>query len=287
VIEGFNGAALVADGNGDTLATVTSPGIDLDTRFQVASVSKCFAAAATLMLNERGVLSLDDPVGPWPDVTVHRLLSHTSGLGQYRDIPTIDLMAGTVSRALIEAAPLLNEPGSTWHYSSPGYVMLAAAIEERIGRPYAEIVKDLILGPLGLDATTVGAKPATNVAPGEGEIDLAHLPGTGDIWSTVKDLNRFARGLDSQVLERMRTPHATLPEPQLGCTHYGYGLYIGDDIVLHTGDVPGFRSLLAWLPDNRTAAILCNDESGPGLVTVLHKLTSAADAPGGGRPATG
>ena len=85
----------------------------------------------------------------------------------------------------------------------------------------------------------------------------------------------------------MRTPRATLPEPQLGCTHYGYGLYIGDDIVLHTGDVPGFRSLLAWLPDNRTAAILCNDEASPGLMTVLDKLTSAADAPGGDRPATG
>ena len=85
----------------------------------------------------------------------------------------------------------------------------------------------------------------------------------------------------------MRTPHATLPEPQLGCAHYGYGLYIGDDVVLHTGDVPGFRSLLAWLTDNRTAAILCNDEDSPGLMTVLDKLMSAADAPGGDRPATG
>jgi CubicO group peptidase (beta-lactamase class C family) len=287
VIEGFKGAALVAGGNGDTLASVRSPGIEPDMRFQVASVSKCFAAAVTVILADRGVLGLDDPVGPWDGVTIHRLLSHTAGLGQYRDIPTIDLMAGTVSRALIEAAPLLHEPGSRWHYSSPGYVMLAAAIEKRTGRPYAEIVQDLIVGPLGLDATTVGAKPTTNVAHGEGELDLAHLPGTGDIWSTVADLTRFARRLDPDILATMRTPHATLPEPQLGCGHYGYGLYIGDDTVLHTGDVPGFRSLLAWLPGGRTAGVLTNDESGPGLVTVVRALTSAGDAPGSAGPATG
>lgn len=284
MIERFNGAALVSDAEGRALA---ASGPDLDTRFQVASVSKCFAAAVTVMLADRGVLGLDDAVGRWAGVTVHRLLSHTAGLGQYRDIPTIDLEAGAVSRELIEAAPLLHPPGSRWHYSSPGYVVLAAAIEERTGRPYSEIVHDLIVGPLGLDATSVGAKPAANVAPGDGELDLAHLPGTGDIWSTVGDLNRFARGLDPGVLRRMRMRHAVLPEPQLGCAHYGYGLYIGDEMVLHTGDVPGFRSLLAWLPGGRTAAVLTNDESSPGLMTVVRALTSAADEPGAGRRATG
>jgi CubicO group peptidase (beta-lactamase class C family) len=220
-------------------------------------------------------------------VTVHRLLCHTAGLGQFRDISSIDLMAGKVSRELIEAAPLLHEPGSRWHYSSPGYVMLAAAIEERTGRPYAEMVHDLIVGPLGLDATSVGVEPATNVAHGDGELDLAHLPGTGDIWSTVADLNRFARGLDRAVLGRMRARHAALPEPQLGCRHYGYGLYVGDEMVLHTGDVPGFRSLLAWLPGDRTAAVLTNDESCPGLITLVRRLTSAEDGPDVAKPATG
>jgi CubicO group peptidase (beta-lactamase class C family) len=153
--------------------------------------------------------------------------------------------------------------------------VLAAAIEERTGRPYGEIVHDLIVGPLGLDATSVGAPPAANVAHGDGELDLAHLPGTGDIWSTVGDLNRFARGLDRAVLRQMRTRHASLPEPQLGCAHYGYGLYIGAEMILHTGDVPGFRSLLAWLPGDRTAAVLTTDESSPGLMTVLDALMPA------------
>ncbi|GAA1844195.1 serine hydrolase domain-containing protein [Asanoa iriomotensis] len=250
---------------------------DPRTRFQVASVSKTFAAAVTLMLVDRGTLRLGDPV--LPGVTVHHLLSHTSGLGQFRDMPSLDLAAGRVSRDLIRQEPLLDPPGTRWRYSSPGYILLGEVIEHAAHAPYPDVLRELVIGPLGLTDTVVGVRPVERVAAGHRdgqpirEWDLAALTGTGDIWSTVGDLTRFARTLDPGVLDRLRQPQATLTEPdEDGLTHYGYGLYVGNGLALHSGDNPGFRSVLAWLPDGRVAAVLSNDEADADPRAVLRDL---------------
>ena len=279
----FRGAALVTAPTGEPLKALTGGGVDLGTRMQVASVSKVFAAAVTLTLVDRRVLSLGDPVPPWPGVTVHHLLSQTSGLGQFDDMPSIDLKAGVVSRDLIRQEPLIHQPGTRWRYSSPGYIMLGELIERAVDRPYPELVNELLIEPLGLGETAVGARPA-DAASGHHdgvpakEWDLTALTGTGDIWSTVGDLNRLAHGLDRAVLQRMRQPRAALPEPDGGLTHYGYGLYLGDGIALHKGDVPGFRSVLAFLPDGRAAAVLSNDETAAAPLDVLREIVQGSAA---------
>ncbi|GIF50697.1 CubicO group peptidase (beta-lactamase class C family) [Asanoa ferruginea] len=276
-MNGFHGAALVTAPTGEPIKELTGGGVDPGTPMQVASVSKVFAAAVTLTLVDRGVLSLHDPVPPWPGVTVHHLLSQTSGLGQFDDMRSIDLKAGVVSRDLIRKEPLLDPPGTRWRYSSPGYIMLGELIERVANRPYPELVKELLLDPLELGDTAVGTRPP-GAASGHHdgvpakEWNLAALTGTGDIWSTVGDLNRLAHGLDRTVLHRMRQPQVELPEPDDGLTHYGYGLYLGDGIALHSGDVPGFRSVLAFLPDGRTAAVLSNDETAAAPRDVLREV---------------
>ncbi|MDG4821777.1 serine hydrolase [Asanoa sp. WMMD1127] len=252
---------------------------DPSTRFQIASVSKTFAAAVALMLVDRGALRLDDEVPPWPGVTVHHLLCHTSGLGHWAEMAGIDLATGRISRDLIRQSSLLTEPGARWRYSSPGYILLGELIERAAGKPYAQVLGDLLLEPLGLRDTVAGVRPTERVADGHRdgkpvrEWDLSAQAGTGDVWSTVGDLTRFALGLDRDILARMRQPRAKLPEHDDIVTDYGYGLYLGDRWALHTGDNPGFRSVLAWLPDGRVAAALCNDETGPGPYEAIRALT--------------
>ena len=119
-----------------TLTETVTEGCTPATRFQIASVSKQFTAAAVLLLAERGVLSLDDPISrrlgdcppAWRDITLHHLLTHSSGLGLWHDYPMIDLaqpVEPAELRQTIQQLPPLFRPGAGWHYSSPAYVLLA------------------------------------------------------------------------------------------------------------------------------------------------------------------
>lgn len=272
------------------------------TRFPIASVAKQFAAAAVLLLAERGALALEHPVtrwlpgGPpwWRDVTVHHLLTHTSGLGHWGDAPGFDPREplDLARRAeLIQQAPPAARPGHAWQYSSPGYLLAARIVERAAGQEYGPFLTEQIFGPLGLTATTTGPPEAAESAPPPAN-PLPPLPGTSDIWSTAGDLARYAEqfhagallGAESRAV--MTGPLApTGEEPKPGRpffgSHYGYGLFVGtiagQPAVFHPGDIPGFAAFHAWLPERRAAiAILAGDEQAdiPGALTNL--LATAA-----------
>jgi CubicO group peptidase (beta-lactamase class C family) len=153
------------------------------TRFQIASVSKQFTAAAVLVLVHQGHLAVGDPVarwfpgGPagWQAVTVHHLLTHTSGLGQWEDFPEIDIFAAMSDEQLlgaIQGQPLLGQPGVRFSYSSLGYWLLAQIVEKVSGQPYAQFLSQTMLEPAGLAETFVGSPgsgrtshPVTPVVP--------------------------------------------------------------------------------------------------------------------------
>jgi CubicO group peptidase (beta-lactamase class C family) len=137
------------------------------TAFQLASVSKQFTAAAILLLQEQRVLSVHDSVRAWvPDcpaawepITLHHLLTHTSGLGHWLDIPALSLFA-PMPRArllsLFEQCPRKFPPGEGWAYSSPAYVLLAFAVERAAGAPYAAFLQRAIFQPLGMASSGAG-----------------------------------------------------------------------------------------------------------------------------------
>ncbi len=129
-----------------------------DTRFQIASISKQFTAAAVLTLVRDGQLAVGDkvshwfPHGPtgWDAITVHQLLTHTSGLGQWEDFPEIDVFSKTNDGHFLEAItrhPLLSTPGDRFSYSSPGYWLLAQIIEKAAQCPYPELLTRRRAGP--------------------------------------------------------------------------------------------------------------------------------------------
>jgi CubicO group peptidase (beta-lactamase class C family) len=140
--------------------------ISPDMVLRIGSVTKEFTSACVLKVAEEGRLALDDPIGKYlPDfptkgrrITIEQLLTHTSGIHSYTDMPTWrDRMREDWTLAELEAffrdAPFDFEPGTKWHYDNSGYVLLGAILEKVTGRPYAELVAEMIFRPLGMTST--------------------------------------------------------------------------------------------------------------------------------------
>jgi len=263
-----------------------------------------------MMLVEAGLLDLHEPVvrwlpeapPPWRAITLHHLLSHGSGVSHWSDAAQLD-PAAPASRddRLAQAlrAPLQFEPGTRFRYSSPGFLVVGVIAERASGTDYPRLLAERIVRPLGLGSTTSGVRP-TDAVPGhrDGEPveawDLASMIGTGDVWSTAEDFLRYARALADGVLVSpaslalMRTEHAAFPAPDRGyggrleVTGYGYGHYLGTfdgrPAALHTGDNPGYKSIVAWLPDDVTVVGLSNEETvdWESVVTTLLSYPDAA-----------
>ncbi|MFE3020546.1 serine hydrolase domain-containing protein [Streptomyces sp. NPDC059256] len=260
-----------------------------DTRFQIASLSKQFAAAAALLLVEDGVLALTDRVSTWladapeqwADITLHRLLTHTSGLPHWHALPALDREESpTREEVAADVMGLLPLPGRrAWHYSSPGYVLVALMIERASGSDYGDFLRTRIFSPLDLAATTIGTAPPAVAALGHrgpavrGSGDVSWMPGSGDLWSTARDLARWARAvergelLSDGSLRAMFTQHCgvEMRENPLTVTGYGYGVFLGElagrAARFHHGDNQGYRSLLVRLPESDTGiVVLTHDE---------------------------
>lgn len=312
-IEGFSGAVLatregaaVFRGAGGWADIAAGVPCTMDTRFPIASVSKQFTASAAMLLVEAGEISLSDPISHWlPDcpahwhqLTLHHLLSHTSGMRHWQDVPGFDINRPDHARDLLDRlsrVPLHSRPGTTWHYSSPGYLLAARVIEFVSGQQYADFLTERVLRPLGMSSTYVGETPAS-AAHGYcrgrrvDAMDLAAVPGAGDLWSTVGDLARYTAAFNAGDLlalpsrAAMVTPNASMSgawgvDGTAVAVGYGYGYAIGSlsghVARFHTGDRPGFQSFLAWLPAfDVTLAILCNDEESD-LDGLLRRLVPA------------
>ncbi|MFF4540313.1 serine hydrolase domain-containing protein [Streptomyces aureus] len=311
MIDGFSGAVLVVRG-GEDLVRASGGVADLGTgarctpgtRFQIASVSKQFTAAAVMLLAERGDVDVDDPVEPWlqdcpqawRQLTLHQLLSHTSGLGHWRDLPGFDIEHPGDARTFLDrfsAVPLRGAPGSAWHYSSPGYLLAARIVEEVSGQRYADFLTEHVLRPLGLTSTCVGEAPSGSAAHGhrgDRRVDVpefAALPGTGDLWSTVDDLARHTAAFDAGHLltarsrEAMATPHASMAgawgtDGPAVAEGYGYGYALGTlaghTARFHIGDNPGYRSFLGRLPGLDTTVVILSNNEDDDLDDVLRRL---------------
>src|ERR1019366_8790538 len=279
------------------------------TGFQVASVSKQFVAAAVMLLAESGMVALGEPVdrwlpgSQWRRGTLHHLLTHTSGIGHWGDAPGFDPaqpMYPDDRLALIEQAPLRTEPGTRWHYSSPGYLLAGQIVARGSGRPYADFVTERILDPLELTSTTAGSvRSSAAIARGYRDRalvppwDLSEMPGTGDICSTVGDVARVSAAVHSGSLltgssrRALRAVHTPLSGDQGSgddwLTGYGYGLFIGKicghAAYLQPGDVPGYKSFSAWLPEHAASIVILANNENVDMENLLRQLLPAASPP--------
>jgi CubicO group peptidase (beta-lactamase class C family) len=283
-----------------------SPGL----RYQAGSISKLVVSIVVLGLTERAELSLDQPIGrwlgatprQWESITLHQLLSHTSGLGHWGDIPGLPATFLTAPparddlMAMIAETPVVDAPARIWRYSGPGFLIAALVVEAATGNDYGDIAAQLVFERAQLRATTSGQFPAGpgGVAWGHRHGDsievpegFTQIPGTGDVWTTVDDLvalSQALRGgalLGDRVAAQLWTPHVIIEQSgQTGPVvngAYGYGTFLGQvngrPARIHPGDNPGYQSLLAYLPeDDLDIVVLCNEDA-PSVNGALGSLT--------------
>lgn len=291
----FSGVALVLRGE-ETLLAETLGFADrsaqithtLDTRFRIGSMTKAFTALAVIQLVEEGLIGFDTPVSKlFPDyprgdeITVHHLLTHRSGLPDYlgavdeRDAHTPEELVGA-----IEDAPLLFSPGTAFSYSNTNYAALGIIVETLTGQPWSRAVADRILLPYGLEQTGFGADPieGEGFAKGyfEGQparaIDMSVPYAAGAMDSSAKDLVRWARLWMSGELFGPEVSTRALPEPppREGVNSVGYGWFVLDEggvrIHHHGGDIAGFTSLVALVPEQEGVIIVLMNREGQGAL---------------------
>jgi CubicO group peptidase (beta-lactamase class C family) len=254
------------------------------TKFCIASVTKTFTAMAVLMLQNQGRLNVQDPFcryypncpASWEGITIHQLLTHTSGIYDYVALPDyVDFaLTPAPTEELIDRfrdLPLDFPPGTSWNYSNSGYILLGEIIERISGLSYGDFLDRNIFSPLGMADTSLGSSPG-NVALGyvdrsnEMAAPIHHL-GTGadgEIFSTVEDLYRWDQALYTESLvpqalldQAFTAQPGTITEDGYG---YGYGWEIPTTLdfhlIQHTGNIDGFKAYLGRVPEYRITVIL-------------------------------
>ncbi len=294
---GFMGTVLVAKG-GKVLFEKGYGSADLewdvpntpDAKFRLGSITKQFTATAILQLAQQGKLSVTDSAckyfadcpDTWKKITIHQLLSHTSGIPSYtgmKEFMTPKLMRVPLTPVevllLTKDKPLDFEPGTKWSYDNSGYIFLGVIIEKVSGEKYADYIQKHIFDPLGMadtgyDVTDVvlkhrasGYRPCKEDLCNSAYIDMSLPYAAGSLYSTAEDLYKWDRSLYTDKLlsaasrEKMFTP----------VMHdYAYGWEVHPMAehkqIGHGGGIPGFATYIARFPEDDAAVIvLSNNEA--------------------------
>lgn len=279
-----------------------------DTLFAIGSITKQFTAMAIMQLYEKGLLDLEDAVSKYlPDViegdniTIRHLLTHTSGLVNYTDFllemveapedTSIDFVLG-----LFKDEPLIFEPGTQWQYSNSGYVLLGYIVEKVSGVSYDEYLKENIFKPLEMNNTgtyydkmeedyAIGYMGITELTPvHEDEIVLKIAYGAGNILSTVNDLYKWDRALQTEKLVKKETLdmifdiQEKMPESDMYTFDgYGFGWFIENNpelgkIVSHGGNTLSYSAQLSKYVDKDITIIITTNAGSYVLGPVEETL---------------
>ncbi len=296
---GFMGAVLVAKG-GKVLLEKGYGMADLewdvpntpDAKFRLGSITKQFTATAILQLAEQKKLTLQDHAcqyfdncpESWKPITIHQLLSHTSGIPSYTNDPDFAKpsslrIPATPAEVLLRSKdkPLEFAPGTQWNYDNSGYTFLGLIIEKVSGESYADYVKKHIFDVVGMantgyDKTDVvlahrasGYQPCGDKLCNSDYIDMSLPYAAGSLYSTVDDLYKWDRALTSdKVLSKASRDLMFTPVSH----EYGYGWMLGKMAghkqIGHGGGIPGFSTYIARFPDDdATVIVLCNNVQSP------------------------
>ncbi len=279
----------------------TGAAVTPDTLFQIGSVTKTFTAAAIVTLAETGRLKLDAPIGSYinglkpklAQVTLAQLLTHSAGV---KDEPAeYGLHDESALKDYLLALPddvCLIAPGKAFSYSNVGYSLAGLALQEAMGKPYAEEMSEVLLNPLGLTRTTFRPTLAMTYAMAVGHRaqgndkpvvvrpladDARHWP-AGFLFSNAQELARFAMVLMNEgrldgrtvlpaaAIKKMAAPYRQAPADIFADSRYGYGLFVrphrGLLMLEHGGSMPGFSCEMRIFPAQRLAIVVLANQEG-------------------------
>jgi CubicO group peptidase (beta-lactamase class C family) len=265
-------------------------------------VTKQFTAAAILLLQEQGKLSIDDlvseylpdPPTSWEKITIYHLLTHTSGLPNFTAQPDYgkwkrepDAAAETLAR--IRDLPLDFEPGEEFRYSNSGYIMLGYIVELASEQSYEAFLTENIFKPVGMKDSGYDSNSAiiphraSGYTPGPSGlvnatyIDMRVPGGAGALYSTTHDLLLWTRSLfggkvlSPESLETMTTPFKD---------DYACGLFVktvdGRKVIAHGGGIDGFNSELAYYPDEGLTVVVLANVNGSAASEMAGQLPKVA-----------
>lgn len=295
--ENFHGSVLVAK-SGELLLnkgygfadftqhTIIKP----QTTFAIGSVTKQFTAMAVMQLVEKGLINIKDkaskylPEMPHGDlITIENLLTHTSGLANYTDLKDFFLMdSDGISPMdmvdLIKDMPLEYTPGDGFKYSNTNYLLLGIIVENITDMSLEKYLEEKIFTPLGMinTGTTYGLKnnihDATayagylDVVPVDDSVLLRKAYGAGNLYSTVEDLYRWDRALNTEKLVKKETMNQIFQEyvDISDTASYGFGWMIENaekgKEIFHGGNTLGFTSNIArYVDEDLTIIVLTNN----------------------------
>lgn len=265
-------------------------------RYSIGSISKEFTAAAILMLQQQGKLSLDDKVARFfPDltdaghITLRQILSHTSGYQDYwpQDYLMPPMRKPTTPAQIMDKwakKPLDFAPGSQWQYSNTGYVIAGAIVQKLTGATPFEFLQRHVFPQLGITGaydTNLHALPATD-ARGYSRYALGPLRpsakegvdwmfGAGELAMTASDLAKWDIAMIDQTLLQPASWHAMQTEVLLNDgmgSGYGLGVFVGRQdgrrMISHDGEVMGFTAGNYIFPDDKTAVVVLTNQDAVG-----------------------
>lgn len=267
-------------------------------KYAIGSMTKSFTAMAVMILQERGLLSVQDPLcsyladcpAAWKDITLQHLLTHTSGIRNYTDLYATLKDRLNICRehtplevvAYFKDLPLDFAPGSGWSYSNSGYFLLGVVIEKVSGESYEHFIQQNIFEPLGMTesgydrASAIVRNRAAGYSINRPYYDIINAPcwdvslkfSAGGLYSSAGDLYKWDQALygaqlvSAETLKTIFSPSVAVPGTS---RQYGYGWMLyqqsGHRVIEHSGEVYGFVSDLARYPDDQlTIIVLSNSD---------------------------
>ncbi|MFC1593305.1 serine hydrolase domain-containing protein [Candidatus Neomarinimicrobiota bacterium] len=278
----------------------------IDTKFKIGSITKPFTAILTMQLVENNLLKLDDTISDYlvdyPSstgkiITIHHLLTHTSGIPDYLRLPQFNEDSDSLRLSfepeeligIVKDIPLDFEPGTDFQYSNSGYIILGMIIESITGIPWESVVQEQILYPIGMYNTgyDMDGTVTNHRANGYNEIDdgyknapyvdISLFGSAGGLYSTIEDLFLLDQALYTDKLlskkyrDIMFQSHLTTPS--------GNGQGYGWDIVInplrfigHMGDASGFMCVIARMKDDKNTIIVLSNVHETNLRVLVKEI---------------
>jgi CubicO group peptidase (beta-lactamase class C family) len=273
-----------------------------DTKFRIGSLTKQFTSMLIMQLREQGKLALEHSLcvylepcpEAWKPVSLHHLLTHTSGIPTYTglaDWRKVNMVPHTIDQMIgfFRNLPLQWKPGDQYAYNNSGYFLLGVIVEKVTGKKYEEALREMILAPLGMNDTgydwtkTIIPKRASGymgvgaAIANAAALDMQQPYSAGALYSTVEDLLKWDQALYTTTLlpdaakQVMWTPFRN---------NYAYGWNIrtpseasyGHTWLAHSGGINGFSAMIIRVPDAKLTVIVLSNNATVAAGAVANDL---------------
>lgn len=292
-------------------------------QFLLGSITKTYTATALLLLIQKGLINLNQPVstylkphhpvwqGKMPDsmnkITIHHLLTHSSGLPDYEKIRGHDKWYKKIHTPeqvvqFFAQEPLSFIPGSRYDYQGSNYLLLGLIIEAVSGKSYSAFLQEMILKPLHLSNTIVSTnvfladikknnpqisigyrldktkkqlQPAQMINLSVDYAESALIANDFDLFSFIKNL--FSNNIiNAELIQKMTTSYLTTPNE----TGVGYGIYIDKSLTYplfsHLGRIDGYESIFLYEPQKKITVIILSNIMGSNIYPLAYDLMHSA-----------